>query len=215
MYNYIIFFTLSMIMAATAAVYIHTTTHVRSTYASLIVYSFVLLTMSVMSVPDAKSEVTTAVVEAVIPTTPSVTSPHQRLIKEIDELVRYRLNRRLPQEAIKALVVATDEANIDPKLVLAIIEVESGFNPHAESTSSKGLMQINAGVWKLQEHVLFDSVLNIKHGVKIFKEYLKTQGSIKNGLTAYNHGPGAVAEGNFDYRYYNKVMKIYNRLKVV
>lgn len=198
------------IVTILAAVCVDVYIGVNKLYTALATCSIVFLAIGIYPSLFAKPE---PIVVVTTPSKPTI-SPHQRLVKEIDELVKKKLGRKLPQEAIKALVVATDGTNLDPKLVLAVIEVESKFRPLAKSDSSTGLMQINAGVWKLQEHVLTDPALNIKHGVRILKGYIKDQGSVKRGLTAYNQGPKPMSEGIFDYSYYNKVMKIYNKLGV-
>ncbi len=102
--------------------------------------------------------------------------------------------------------VYSEKYNVDPYLVLAIIKVESKFDPDAVSPkNARGLMQISlkTGEWgaktlKLQDYdgeSLFDPETNITIGCW----YLKVLAEEFNGntdlmLAAYNGGSGNVRE---------------------
>jgi soluble lytic murein transglycosylase-like protein len=100
-------------------------------------------------------------------------------------------------EAAERMVVAADRAaaqvGLDPLLVLAVISVESRFNPIAESVmGAKGLMQIIPKYHraKLLERGGDDAVLdpesNIHVGTRILQEYVYRTGSLEAGLQFYN-----------------------------
>jgi hypothetical protein len=91
---------------------------------------------------------------------------------------------------------------LDPLLILAVISVESRFNPIAESDmGAKGLMQVipRFHTEKLAVHGGEDAVLdpktNILVGAQILKEYIRLAGGIEAGLQMYNGAPGDPSQG--------------------
>ncbi len=109
----------------------------------------------------------------------------------------------------------------DPNLVLAIIAVESDFNPKATSSvGAVGLMQVMPH-WKRVLGVqgdLYDIPTNIRHGIQVLGFYQEMYQDLEMALTAYNRGPGpvdmALMKGK-DARngYAAKVLGVYERLK--
>jgi soluble lytic murein transglycosylase-like protein len=98
---------------------------------------------------------------------------------------------------------AADEAGFDPLLVLAVISIESRFNPIAESSmGAKGLMQIipRFHLEKLRaaggEEAVFDPESNIEVGVRILQEYVHRTGTLEAGLQFYN---GALRDPTAQY----------------
>ncbi len=83
---------------------------------------------------------------------------------------------------------------IDPKLVRAIIMVESGFNPRAVSRKgAKGLMQLmpeTARRYGVRN--IFDPEENIEAGVRHLRELIDRFGDVRLAVAAYNAGPKAV-----------------------
>jgi len=113
-------------------------------------------------------------------------------------LVGY-LTRRFSIAAAPTSVVvetayrAAGETGLDPLLVLAVISIESRFNPIAESVmGAKGLMQIipRYHLARLKEHggeeAVFDPESNILVGAKILQEYVYRTGALETGLQSYN-----------------------------
>jgi soluble lytic murein transglycosylase-like protein len=92
---------------------------------------------------------------------------------------------------------------IDPLLILAVISVESRFNPIAESDfGARGLMQVvpRFHLDKLAHHggedAVLDPLTNIRVGASILKEYIQRMGSIEAGLQMY---AGALDDPNGVY----------------
>ncbi len=84
---------------------------------------------------------------------------------------------------------------VDPKLVRAIICVESAFNPRAlSSKGAMGLMQLEPGTARLLSvRDPYDARQNIQGGVTHLRHLLDTfEGDVNLSLAAYNAGEGAV-----------------------
>jgi soluble lytic murein transglycosylase-like protein len=119
--------------------------------------------------------------------------------------------------AVFAAYRAADEVGLDPLLVLAMISIESSFNPAAESgMGAKGLMQIipRFHLAKLEPHGGADAVLdpesNIAVGARILQEYVYRTGSLEAGLQQYNG-----ASRDESARYAGKVLAERSRLERV
>lgn len=95
--------------------------------------------------------------------------------------------------------MASRTYGVSPKLLKAIIKVESNFNPKARSRKeAKGLMQIMSQNYdELNIDNPFDPYQNIMGGTKYLKQLLeKYNNHLDLALAAYNAGPGAVDKYN-------------------
>ena len=81
-----------------------------------------------------------------------------------------------------------------PEHVLAIIGIESSFNPKAQNGRHLGLMQVQEGLWGSREELLHSGT-NIKKGIEILEEYYRLTGSIEGALISYNAGIGKYQRG--------------------
>jgi len=104
---------------------------------------------------------------------------------------------------------------LDPLLILAVMAIESRFNPIAESVmGAKGLMQVIPKMHrdKLEEHggedAVFNPATNILVGARILKEYIRRTGSLEAGLQQY---AGALSDTSGQYA--EKVMAEKERLR--
>jgi hypothetical protein len=84
--------------------------------------------------------------------------------------------------------------NIDPKLIMAMVQAESGGNPRAVSKAGAGgLMQLMPETAKeLGVSNVFDPQQNIMGGVKYLSQLQNQFGSPQLAAAAYNAGPGNV-----------------------
>jgi hypothetical protein len=91
---------------------------------------------------------------------------------------------------------AAHNAGIDPSLVLAVIQNESGWKPDAVSgAGAGGLMQLMPGTASdmgITPQDRFDPAKAIPAGVGYLKQQLERFGTPQLALAAYNAGPGAV-----------------------
>ncbi|MGK0500928.1 MAG: soluble lytic murein transglycosylase-like protein, partial [Oceanicoccus sp.] len=123
----------------------------------------------------------------------------QRFIK--DPKQRLELLRAVHREATKA--------NLKPDLVLALIQIESYFDPYAISrVGAQGLMQVMP-FWKNEigrpEDNLTDINTNLSYGCRILQFYLKKEkGNWMNALARYNGSYGK-------YWYPEKVMDAWRK----
>jgi len=116
---------------------------------------------------------------------------------------RYRIAPDVTEQFVGAAYDAGQQVGLDPLLILAVMAVESRFNPIAESVmGAKGLMQVipKHHQDKLLEHggegALLDPLINIPVGARILKEYIRRTGSLEAGLQFYN---GALADPTSRY----------------
>jgi soluble lytic murein transglycosylase-like protein len=116
---------------------------------------------------------------------------------------RFLIATEATERMVGAAYEAAREVGLDPLLLLAVISVESRFNPIAQSgMGAKGLMQIIPKYHraKLQgmggEEALWDPVANIRLGALILQEYVYRTGTLEAGLQYYN---GAYWDGRAQY----------------
>lgn len=123
------------------------------------------------------------------------------------------------REEILALIRKYSEHyDLDPKLVEAVLAVESNYNPQAASEKgAEGLMQIMPETQKdLGLSRPFDPEANIEAGVRYLKKMIDSQPSLELALAAYNAGPGRVRQYQGvppfpeTRRYIKKVLHLYN-----
>ncbi len=151
-------------------------------------------------------------------------------INQVQGVKRQKINKERHENKRSSALSSPDLAEIvahtahnhgiDPELIKAIIEVESGGRPHARSPKGAvGLMQLMPGTAaKMGVRDRTDSIENIRGGTGYFKTLLeKFNGDIVLALAAYNAGPDTVEkyDGIPPYletvRYVRKVLEAWNR----
>jgi soluble lytic murein transglycosylase len=127
---------------------------------------------------------------------------------EWQRLVHTQLSSRVPglseRERIRLAAAILEEAELaelDPLFVLAVIEVESGYDTGALSErGAQGLMQLRPSTLRgeatrsrLPGDDPSDPVLNVKAGVRYYRRLLRTFKSQELALMAYNAGPNRIS----------------------
>jgi hypothetical protein len=137
----------------------------------------------------------------------------------------YWLSRkyRVAPEPLSALIAEAYEVGpinqIEPTLILAVMAIESGFNPFAQSNmGAQGLMQVMTKVHydKYEgfggKFAAFDPVANLRVGVFVLKECItRAGGSVEGGLKFYVGASNSEMDGG----YAQKVMVEHARLMLV
>lgn len=128
---------------------------------------------------------------------------------------------RVAPEPLAALVAESyrigGKIKIDPTLILAVMAVESSFNPFAHSSvGAQGLMQVMTRVHQDKyenfggQLAAFDPLTNLRVGVKVLQDCIRSAGSVEGGLRLY---VGAVTTDGSDY--VEKVLMEQERLQNV
>ncbi|QWD72771.1 transglycosylase SLT domain-containing protein [Polynucleobacter sp. MG-5-Ahmo-C2] len=139
---------------------------------------------------------------------------NQRAVADFFEK-KYKLDRAKIEEYVSNTILVAKEVKIDPVLLLAVISVESNFNPTTRSEAgAEGLMQVMTSVHK-DKYALYGGTtqavkpeVNIRVGAYILKYLIATAGSLRNGLKFYVGAANAEDDGG----YTDKVMAERNRL---
>jgi len=118
-----------------------------------------------------------------------------------------------------AIDAAASKAGVDPRLLAAITQAESGFNPGALSgAGAVGLTQLMPGTASGLGVDPTDPVANLDGGARYLAGQLDSFGRVDLAVAAYNAGPGAVrqAAGVPEYpetqAYVRRVLGYYQQL---
>ena len=105
---------------------------------------------------------------------------------------RYRVAHDATAGYVATAYRAGGEWKVDPLLILAVMAIESRYNPVAESNmGARGLMQVIPKFHpeKLVEHggdsALLDPHINIQVGAQILREYMRRFGETETALQMY------------------------------
>lgn len=130
---------------------------------------------------------------------------------------RYRVANEPVGKLVAEAFAIGERVRLDPTLILAVMAIESRFNPYAQSpVGAQGLMQVLTRVHTDKyetfggQAAAFDPVANLRVGVKVLQDCIKQAGSIEGGLRLY---VGAVTSDGASY--INKVMSEHLRIQSV
>jgi hypothetical protein len=136
----------------------------------------------------------------------------QALSKE-QSLIAYWLSKRyhVAPEPISRLVKEAwsvgRKANLEPTLILAVMAIESSFNPFAQSkVGAQGLMQVMTELHDEKyepfggNHAAFDPVTNLRVGALVLKECIARAGSIETGLKFYVGAANLPSDGGYAWK---------------
>ncbi|MCW8125079.1 lytic transglycosylase domain-containing protein [Microbulbifer halophilus] len=117
------------------------------------------------------------------------------LMAKSQPLARYIDEPQDRMHVLKAVHREATLAGLRPEIVLAVIQIESAFDPYAVSrVGAQGMMQVMP-FWKNEigrpEDNLIDMDTNLRYGCTILKHYIgKAEGNLANALAYYNGSYG-------------------------
>jgi hypothetical protein len=132
-----------------------------------------------------------------------------------------RSKYRIAPEPLNAIVLEVfdlaSRSSLEPTLILAVIGIESNFNPFANSPlGAKGLMQVVPDVHAEQfapyggTMAIFDPKTNLRIGVKILKQCIDLTGKLEEGLRLFKAGEDSLS---LESDYIARVLAEQSRLK--
>jgi soluble lytic murein transglycosylase-like protein len=159
----------------------------------------------------------------------------EKITAAMKSVVRNTLSDTVFYQLVDLVYRNSKTYGYDPLLVLAVIQVESFFEPNAlgryknmRLSGALGLMQVkpgtarevagNLGMPMPRDEDLFNPDVNIVVGIAYLTKCIGTFKSFKLGLLAYNQGPGVI-KGRLQENqplsidYYERVLKKYFALK--
>ena len=135
-----------------------------------------------------------AVADTIEGTLPVIETPLEREQRTVAEFIakRYRIADAAAMHFVSIAYRAADQHRLDALLILAVMAIESRYNPVAESVmGAKGLMQVIPKYHqeKLFEHggdqSLLEPEVNILVGAQILREYQRRFGDLETALQMY------------------------------
>ncbi|MBP2027370.1 soluble lytic murein transglycosylase-like protein [Acetoanaerobium pronyense] len=142
--------------------------------------------------------------------------------KETDALKAFiasknsKLNNTAIDNIMKSVSRTSSTYGVDKDLIVAVMWVESTFNPQTIYNNCYGIMQIHANTGRangLSTSDLLNSDKNIEFGVSYLARHINSYGGdVRKALSAYNQGTTRVNKGNYSKKYENLV---YGRLNTI
>jgi len=157
----------------------------------------------------AHTEVSPAAAVDVTPGSPAAgpAETEGRARSALADRIRAQVARRMPRHGpalhgslARTILAEAELAGVDPLLVLALIHVESTFDPHAVSSAGAvGLMQLAEPTFRrelarsgLGLRDPRDPVTNVQAGVRYLRRLIDAFGEQDVALMAYNAGPNRI-----------------------
>ena len=117
---------------------------------------------------------------------------------------RYSIAPLAMQELVSSAWQVGKQEHLDPTLILAVMAVESSFNPFAQSSvGATGLMQVMPTVHRDKfapyggARASIDPMANVKVGALVLKNAIARGGSLEAGLRLYVGATSAATEGGY------------------
>ena len=167
------------------------------------------------AMPAARPVLAPEVLPVSVPALP-VAQASREHIEALAALIgkKYRISPKVGRELIGTAYREGARTGVDPLLIIAVMAVESRFNPIAESDSgATGLMQVIPGFHKDKLDAgggdpVLDPHANIRLGARVLQEYIRRAGNEAAGLQLYNGSSDDATNA-----YANKVLAERQRLQ--
>ncbi|MBW4046370.1 MAG: lytic transglycosylase domain-containing protein [Proteobacteria bacterium] len=136
------------------------------------------------------------------PSGPQLTRPQMVVANWLSH--RYSIAPLAMQELVSRAWQVGKQEHLDPTLILAVMAVESSFNPYAQSpVGATGLMQVMASVHRDKfapyggPRASIDPMANVKVGAVVLKDAIARGGSLQAGLRMYVGATSNATEGGY------------------
>ena len=144
------------------------------------------------------------------PTRRSLNGGQREVVKFLSK--RYSVSSEAVEGIVRLAYQVGEEERVDPTLILAIVGIESSYNPYAASSvGAKGLMQVMPKIHQDRFNDIAEGqwsaltpALNMRVGAQVIHEYTRRTGSLETALKWY---VGAAVSGN-DGGYPAKVLAL-------
>jgi soluble lytic murein transglycosylase-like protein len=151
------------------------------------------------------------------------TEPLQELIEKRAYLLQTKLEPLDSSQISISTINVSKNLNVNPFLILAVIEIESRYDKKAKSKKKcRGLTQVSQKTGKniatklgLTQYNLDDIKDNILIGVSFLKEILQSHPRLLTALTIYNRGLGNFKKNPKISNYAHAVVKRFRYLKSI
>lgn len=192
---------------------------VKKPIGGVLAVAFIITTYSMASADDYQEAKRRAEPAAVT----QAEEPSQQPKTEEPERTYYDVP--LTEDLQDIIIETASRCGVDPALVLAVIEKESGYNPDAsgDNGKSQGLMQIwrsfhEKRMEKLGAVNLYDPKDNVLVGIDILAEKLDKYEDAEKALIAYNAGDAGAkkhyfSKGVYSNGYSRAVLKIAEEIR--
>jgi hypothetical protein len=120
---------------------------------------------------------------------------------------RYRVAPEPISRLVQEAWTLGPRAGLEPTLILAVMAIESSFNPFAQSpVGAQGLMQVLTRVHDDKYegfggvHAAFDPVTNVRVGIQVLRDCIARAGTIEAGLRFYVGAANLEDDGGYAAR---------------
>ncbi len=120
---------------------------------------------------------------------------------------RYRVAPEPVARLVQESWALGQRVGLEPTLILAIVAIESSFNPFAQSAvGAQGLMQVMTKVHDDKyeafggNHAAFDPLTNLRVGVQVLKDCIAKAGSLEGGLRHYVGAANLNDDGGYAFK---------------
>jgi Transglycosylase SLT domain len=120
---------------------------------------------------------------------------------------RYRVAPEPVSRLVQEAWSLGQRVGLEPTLILAIMAIESSFNPFAQSSvGAQGLMQVLTRVHDDKyeafggNHAAFDPLTNLRVGVQVLKDCIDKAGSVEGGLRHYVGAANLTDDGGYAFK---------------
>lgn len=192
---------------------------VKKPIGGVLAVAFIIAAYSMASADDYK-EAQRRAQPATVPQAEEPTEP-----QKTEEPKRTYYDVPLTEDLQDIIIDVSETRGVDPALVLAVIEKESGYNPDTsgDNGKSQGLMQIwrsahEKRMEKLGAVNLYDPKDNVIVGIDILAEKLEKYEDAEKALIAYNAGDAGAkkhyfSKGIYSSSYSRAVLKIAEEIR--